>query len=391
VNDVTAPNLELIERAITAAQLQTPLERAVWLDSSTTVPTAARLLRGLGFDQAPVRYGSGALGYVLLSDLETSRSRHVRRVTRGFSPEIVVAASSSVSTVLTALEAARFTFVLGDRSVIGFVTPSDLNKHAARTHFYLLISNLEINLAALIRSYYAEPGEALDLLPPLRRQRALDRYEEERAADADSDQIADLDFADILTVIARTPDLLQQFSPSARAWHVTTGRLDRLRNHVMHPTREFQGAYTDLTALSRMDADLRRLVERAELVSSAQPGAANLEGDPSRRIEAEGVAAPRENEPDQSECVGQPVTSNDLKVGQIRLKQPCRRLFPNGRADVEIVVRARQLAARYDDRKGPDRDRSPILRIGRASLAELVSEGAILAVSRDRKGRVHLD
>jgi hypothetical protein len=53
---------------------------------------------------------------------------------------------------------ARSPFLLGveGRAVSGLVTPSDLNKQAGRTYYYLLVAAVEMNLAERIREYFAD-------------------------------------------------------------------------------------------------------------------------------------------------------------------------------------------------------------------------------------------
>jgi hypothetical protein len=87
----------------------------------------------------------------------------------------------------------------------------------------------------------------------------------------------------------------------------------------------------------------------------------------------------------------QRVTAKDLERGQIRLKQPARRLFPSGRGKVEIVLRGKRFDASYDPRTGPDRNRSPVLRVGVGRLESLVRPNEQLRVSRGLGGVVELN
>jgi double-stranded uracil-DNA glycosylase len=87
----------------------------------------------------------------------------------------------------------------------------------------------------------------------------------------------------------------------------------------------------------------------------------------------------------------QRVTESDLARGQLRLKQPARRLFPSGRSDVEIVLRGERVMAAYDPRHGPDGNRSPVLRIGVQRARALVSPNEQLRLSRGRAGVVHVE
>jgi double-stranded uracil-DNA glycosylase len=84
------------------------------------------------------------------------------------------------------------------------------------------------------------------------------------------------------------------------------------------------------------------------------------------------------------------ITPKDLERGQIRLKQPTRRLFPAEHTRVEIVLRGKRLDASYDPKKSPDRSRSPLLRVGREQLESLVQPKERLRVTRRLGGVVEL-
>mgnify|MGYP000914766102 CR=1 FL=1 len=87
----------------------------------------------------------------------------------------------------------------------------------------------------------------------------------------------------------------------------------------------------------------------------------------------------------------QRITANDLRTGQIRLKQPARQFFPPERTELEVLLSGERLMARYDPRQGPDQDRSPTLRFGREALASRVTQDEVLVVTRLVDGTPSLD
>ena len=93
---------------------------------------------------------------------------------------------------------------------------------------------------------------------------------------------------------------------------------------------------------------------------------------------------------DAEQELTQRITAKDLERGQIRLRQPARRLFPPRRGSLEIVLRGKRLEVSYDPRTGPDRSRSPLLRVGREQLESLVRPNEQLRVSRGLGGIVEL-
>jgi double-stranded uracil-DNA glycosylase len=87
----------------------------------------------------------------------------------------------------------------------------------------------------------------------------------------------------------------------------------------------------------------------------------------------------------------QRITNNDLQQGQIRLKQPARRFFPAAKGQVEILLRGERMTADYNPRLGPDRPRSPVLRIGRQRLRDALRPNEQLHITRGFAGVVRLD
>jgi double-stranded uracil-DNA glycosylase len=89
--------------------------------------------------------------------------------------------------------------------------------------------------------------------------------------------------------------------------------------------------------------------------------------------------------------LSQPMRKSNFERGEIRLKQPARRFFPPEKGQVEILLRGNRVVARYDPMLGPDRRRSPVLRIGRQRLREAVQPNEQLRVTRGLAGVVRLD
>lgn len=86
----------------------------------------------------------------------------------------------------------------------------------------------------------------------------------------------------------------------------------------------------------------------------------------------------------------QNVTSNDINVGQVRVPVGAtKRVLPLTRQDIHVVLRGRELTCRWDPRFGA-KDRSGVIRVGKAAAKDLLVVGDVLAVSV-RAGLVYLD
>jgi hypothetical protein len=87
----------------------------------------------------------------------------------------------------------------------------------------------------------------------------------------------------------------------------------------------------------------------------------------------------------------QEVTVGDIAVGQVRIPiGATKTILPLARRDVVVVVRGRELTARWDPRYG-EKERSGVIRVGKAVAAELLLPGDVLAVSVAPDGSVSLD
>lgn len=253
----------MTEPAIVGGDLQTPLESATFVRAGWTASRAAAMLAQGQFDQAPVLSGARLVGYALRIDLEANPTRPVRRVTRPLDQEILLSASAPLAALLTTLRNRRFAFIVGDGGISGFVTPSDLNKHAARAHFYLLIAALEIKMSDLIRQF-GQPGEELLASLSLASRRLVKRrFREDAADEIEVDYLVYMLFSQLLNVVGRETALLTRLGFTSRsAWRRSSRGLARLRNDVMHPTRAFFGPKRSVGDLIEAEARLHLLLDR---------------------------------------------------------------------------------------------------------------------------------
>ncbi len=76
----------------------------------------------------------------------------------------------------------------------------------------------------------------------------------------------------------------------------------------------------------------------------------------------------------------QRVTANDIASGIIRIPRATKRLLPDEKAVLDVVLRGKVLRAAWDPRMGP-RERSGVIGIGRAALAASVCEEEVLTVA----------
>lgn len=98
------------------------------------------------------------------------------------------------------------------------------------------------------------------------------------------------------------------------------------------------------------------------------------------------MATPAGSEQNRS----QNVTAKDIEAGQIRIPiGPTKTILPPTRQEIVVVLLGRELTCRWDPRYG-EKERSGIIRVGKAASAELLSPGDVLAVTVAVDGSVDL-
>ncbi len=134
--------------------MATPVADAVAVELSANPREAAAELASLRFDQAPVVDQGHIWGWVLTKRLETATK--VSSILRSLEVSAIVSADASIANVLDPLADEGLVFTVGEHGITGFITPSDLDRNAARGQFYLLIAGLEMVLADIVHSIVPE-------------------------------------------------------------------------------------------------------------------------------------------------------------------------------------------------------------------------------------------
>jgi hypothetical protein len=227
--------------------------------SASDPPTAAfELLDRNRFDQAPVTERGTVIGVVTKEALKGAIAEGALPVER-IGARLVISADSPIGAAMPRLRDVPILFVVGEGGLAGFVTPSDLNKHPVRTHFYLLLADLEMTMAAVARGDLPHPIDALKSLSDERQAKVLGRHREAELFNFDADVLASFEFADLLTLMKKRA-LFRRFGyASAKSWGKVKERLVDFRDDVMHPTSDFLGPRT-IGDLIEMEGVLRQML-----------------------------------------------------------------------------------------------------------------------------------
>jgi hypothetical protein len=116
-------------------------------------------------------------------------------------------------------------------------------------------------------------------------------------------------------------------------------------------------------------AAMRRKPRRADASDPARPAAS-----PTRSRPPASEKSPHHRT--------QEVSAADIAAGQVRIPivGGTKTLFPRERGYVNVTLRGRELVCRWDPRYVP-RERSGVIRVGKAATRELLHPGEVLAVS----------
>lgn len=254
---------DTIASAIQARHLQTELLDAIWVGARENPAAASARLSDLDYDQAPVGRPGRLLGYVLTNELADADSARAGRLIHRLNASIMVSGSAGVLDVMDVLRQKPLAFVVDGRHVTGFVTASDLNKHPARAHFYLLLADLEMSLAEAVRGRYSNETMPLGVLNATERRKVMKRLERDRRENLAVDVVAGMDLAHLLAVAGQDRGLRSAFrSRSPRAWEEWAEELVHLRNAVMHPVLSFIGKKRTVADLARVEREIRRIIDR---------------------------------------------------------------------------------------------------------------------------------
>jgi hypothetical protein len=132
-----------------------------------------------------------------------------------------------------------------------------------------------------------------------------------------------------------------------------------------------------------------RVAKDQPTTAATAPASAARAPGPARTRSA-GAAPARTTVVATSRHRSQNVTANDIAAGQVRIPiGATKRILPQTRQDISVVLRGRVLTCRWDPRYG-EKERSGVIRVGKAAAVELLAPGDVLAVSlADGEVRLH--
>jgi hypothetical protein len=182
----------------------------------------------------------------------------------------IVSAQASIASTLQLLGEHRFVFTAGEGGLSGFIVPSDLDRHAARSYFYLLTAGIEMLLSKIIGSTMPIAAIMGKMSPEMAQ-----RYSEACAAAREANPVEYLYLEGLVSLFVESG-----YATDSQVWDEScTSRLaevNRFRSVVMHPTRSIVAARSSaqLAAIAR---DSRDLLMRLQMIANGSYARPRLE------------------------------------------------------------------------------------------------------------------
>lgn len=183
------------------------------------------------FDQFPVRDGQCIVGVLCRHHVRNGRTdgASVEDVMSPLSSAMLTAKSQPVVTLLDAFGDSRYRLVVKGSEIAGIVTPSDLLKLPVRLYAFMLVTHLELLMAASIRQRFRnQPADAwMSQLSEGRRNKLQQKIAEFTKDRLDPDPLELTEFCD-------KRDLVKRWQKSKRQFVRDLEAIERLRNSVAH-------------------------------------------------------------------------------------------------------------------------------------------------------------
>lgn len=180
-------------------------------------------------------------------------------------PAWLVSADTSVRRLIDILDSSRHParFVFQEDQVVGLVTYADLNDAVARTALYLLISQLEIKLARLLRRHDKSSWAYVGHLSKRRQEKFAQLREEMAQKDVTHDPIEHFNLTDVFEAIRNEPDLRERLGfPSKSKFDKAKSGINKMRNTVVHSVRLVVDGVHGVASVNRRCARLEAMLSR---------------------------------------------------------------------------------------------------------------------------------
>jgi hypothetical protein len=235
ISDGSLAAVEAIERAVTVDLIATfePQLRCCAKTDATVGLLADR--NYAPYDYLPVRSDDRIVGLLPLGEFRTASidpaGFTAEGVMRPLDQSILITSGSGVLRYIEEAEASPCRLVLRHTQIAGIVTLADLQKLAVRPALFVLVTHLELLMAAAIRARFRDqPEDDWLVLLGDRHKRVEQEWQKLTADGLEIDRIAATQFADKRQILVKSGLIRCSRSQAERE----LGSIEELRNSLAH-------------------------------------------------------------------------------------------------------------------------------------------------------------
>ena len=254
IDQLIQPRIHIKLPAIT-----TPFKQFVSAQASAYAREAVADARKDAFDQLPVVDDEGHVtGLVYVAQLrKLPDDALVSNCMIPLEESGQLRIEDGISKAVQILHTKPASLVTDGVKVVGLVHRSDLNKHPARTYFYLWLSSLEMMLARLV-SLRLPSNAWIEHLGEQAQIRVLDKMKFESRRNNSIDPIEYLDLSNLVRIIAKNQIIYTELGFDSRnRLEDEIGGLVDLRHDIMHPVRTLVSDAESMGVLANREKTLR--------------------------------------------------------------------------------------------------------------------------------------
>ena len=242
-----------------AKDIQTKFsEEPTCIEVDEITSEAISKLDKFSFDQAPVTENGVIVGWILRSDMNSTRT--ISETYRVLSQNDLISAEAPLNDLLQKLVNQHLVYIVGASGIEGFAVQSDIERHVSRAHLYLLISGLEILIAKILSKDLQEPNSVIKFMS----ENSRIHWERAKADHDDANPIEYLDLNGLGKAFLIEKGALSHLGISERDWKRYIFKLKKIRDWVAHSNTQEMRREPFQDVVKRMkltETYVRRLVE----------------------------------------------------------------------------------------------------------------------------------
>lgn len=255
--------LESIQNTLTVDALMTEREQLVTINRAEDPSAVQGKVRELEINQVPVMDNSSVAGLMIANpkDRKLPDTGNYEQI----APRWLVSADTSIRRLIDILDGDQHParFVFQEDRVVGLVTYADLNNAVARTALYLLISQLEINLAHLLRHHEKSSWTYVEHLSKRRQERFADLKQEMAEKDVTHDPIEHFNLTDVFRAVRNEPTLRKGIGfDSKNKFDDAKSGINEMRKSVAHSVRLVVDSVEGVSSVNHRCERIEELLDR---------------------------------------------------------------------------------------------------------------------------------